>query len=67
LPNQLSNVNSGQADGFCCTKNSKTDPIIREIEQEGALVFAMQGGMVGAGSWTAGSKATATQKLRPKA
>jgi hypothetical protein len=47
--------------GFVIRKTPKLDRIIREIEQEGALVFAMQGEMVGAGSWTV-SKATATQK-----
>jgi len=51
----------GRLMGFVVRKTPKLDRIIREIEQEGALVFAMQGGMVGAGSWAA-SKGTATQK-----
>ncbi|CAD6270468.1 unnamed protein product [Miscanthus lutarioriparius] len=51
----------GRLMGFVVRKTPKLDRIIREIEQEGALVFAMQGEMVGAGSWAA-SKGTATQK-----
>ena len=47
--------------GFVVRKTPKLDRIIQEIQQEGALIFAMQGEMVGDGSWT-GSKATATQK-----
>ncbi|CAD6267052.1 unnamed protein product [Miscanthus lutarioriparius] len=51
----------GRLMGFVVRKTPKLDRIIREIEHEGALVFAMQGEMVGAGSWAV-SKATATQK-----
>ncbi|XP_066353927.1 protein PARALOG OF AIPP2-like [Miscanthus floridulus] len=51
----------GRLMGFVVRKTPKLDRIIRDIEQEGALVFAMQGEMVGAGSW-ATSKGTATQK-----
>ena len=51
----------GRLMGFVVRKTPKLDRIIREIEHEGALVFAMQGEMVGAGSWAA-SKGTATQK-----
>ena len=50
----------GRLTGFVVRKTPKLDQIIREIKREGALVFAMQGEMVGAG-W-AGSKATVPQK-----
>jgi len=57
----MGHTTPGRLMGFVVRKTPKLDRIIREIEQEGALVFAMQGGMVGAGSWAA-SKGTATQK-----
>lgn len=52
---------AGRLMGFVVRQTPKLDQIIREIEREGALVFAMQGEMIGAGSWAC-NMATATQK-----